>query len=185
MPEQPKDHPSSAAAVDLFLQLDQDAFARQCEFHPHRSGGPGGQKRNKTSSAVRLVHRPTGLVADSGDFRSQAENRLRALHRLRLRLALECRSTIVLTGYEPPAWLRPYAAGGTLHVNPKNPAFARAVAHVLDVTAAAAGNVPRTAALLGVSSSSLTRWLKEEPAVWQALAAIRRANGLSADPFGR
>ncbi|MFN0126205.1 MAG: peptide chain release factor family protein [Verrucomicrobiales bacterium] len=47
-----------------------------------RGSGPGGQKINKTSSTVRLVHRPTGLEVRCQDQRSQAQNRLRALERL-------------------------------------------------------------------------------------------------------
>lgn len=54
-----------------------------------RGSGPGGQKINKTSSTVRLVHRPTGIEVRCQDERSQAQNRLTALERLCL--ALETR----------------------------------------------------------------------------------------------
>ena len=47
-----------------------------------RGSGPGGQKINKTSSTVRLVHRPTGVEIRCQDERSQAQNRLTALERL-------------------------------------------------------------------------------------------------------
>ncbi len=54
---------------------------------PFRSGGPGGQHRNKRCSAVRAVDPVTGLSAVASESRSQAENRERALRRLEEKVA--------------------------------------------------------------------------------------------------
>jgi protein subunit release factor B len=52
----------------------------------YKSTGPGGQKKNKTESAVRIKHLPTGIIVTASESRSQAANRRRALERLRERL---------------------------------------------------------------------------------------------------
>src|SRR5829696_10336405 len=67
----------------------------QCEVDTYRASGPGGQKRNKTSSAVRLRHLPSGLSVIAEESRSQHENKARALKRLRQRLWLALREPVV------------------------------------------------------------------------------------------
>jgi protein subunit release factor B len=68
-------------------ELPDDELLAQCEMQAHRAGGPGGQHRNKAETAVRLVHRPTGVVAEGKDQRSRAQNLAAALGRLREKLA--------------------------------------------------------------------------------------------------
>lgn len=161
---------------DIFAQ-DDLAFARDCKVTFHKSGGPGGQKRNKASTAVRIVHVPTGIEAHSNDFRTQAENRLRALHRLRFRLAAELRTAVVVRGYEPPGWMAPYKGNGAVHVNVKNPDYARVAAHLLDVLAALDGKVSPAAALVGVSAASFLKLLRQEPTIWDATCRLRKTVG--------
>jgi peptide chain release factor 2 len=83
---------TSFAAVQVWPVMDapdveiDDSDVRMEVF---RASGAGGQHVNKTSSAVRLIHEPTGLVASSQEERSQLQNRERALGRLKAMLAAQ------------------------------------------------------------------------------------------------
>jgi len=72
----------------LRIPETDDALLAECDIMTFRSGGKGGQHQNKTSSAVRLVHRPTGLTVICRNERSQHRNKLACLQRLREKLAL-------------------------------------------------------------------------------------------------
>src|SRR5436309_11339971 len=74
--------------------LSDAQLLAQCEVDTYRASGPGGQKRNKTSSAVRLRHLPSGLLVIAEESRSQHENRARALRRLRKALYLKLREPV-------------------------------------------------------------------------------------------
>jgi peptide chain release factor 2 len=66
---------------------DDDELLAQCRVDTFRAGGKGGQHQNTSESGVRLVHRPSGIRAESRTERSQHRNRQRALARLREKLA--------------------------------------------------------------------------------------------------
>lgn len=66
-------------------------LARDCDVTPFKSSGPGGQKKNKTESSVRVRHRPSGIVRIATESRSQAANRERALERVWAELARRAR----------------------------------------------------------------------------------------------
>lgn len=63
-------------------ESDEDLL-RECEVETFRSSGPGGQHVNKTESAVRLRHLPSGVVVTSQQERSQHRNKAICLQKLR------------------------------------------------------------------------------------------------------
>lgn len=81
---------TSFASLDVMPQFNDeieiDIKDEDLEFETKRASGAGGQHINKTDSAVRLVHKPTGIVATCQNGRSQHENREEALRVLKARL---------------------------------------------------------------------------------------------------
>ncbi|OGP93155.1 MAG: hypothetical protein A2157_14655 [Deltaproteobacteria bacterium RBG_16_47_11] len=63
-----------------------EILKRQVTIETYRSRGPGGQRKNKVETAVRLKHLPSGITVVATEHRSQAENRRLAFERLRKRL---------------------------------------------------------------------------------------------------
>lgn len=161
-------HPAALPSSDLLKQVG--------ESHARRSG-PGGQHRNKTQTAVILVHAPTGISAEASERRSQAENRTVALHRLRLKLAL---------GQRTPARLGPSGLWQSrtrdrqLLIAAGHPDFPALLAEAFDQLAARRFDAPAAAAVLGVTTTQLLKLFRKSPAAWTELNRLRAAAGLTA-----
>lgn len=164
---------------DRALALDDAGLIAACSVDTFRASGPGGQKRNKTDSAVRLRHTPTGVSAEADESRSQHENRARAVRRLRLALATAVREPVNLEGWEPPASLTLFVRAGSGPAIRREPRYAAAVATVFDVLEASGWSLADAAARLGVSTAALGRFVAEEETVFRAANTRRRALGLS------
>jgi protein subunit release factor B len=67
----------------ISLPASDEDLLRECEVDTFRSSGPGGQHVNKTESAVRLRHLPSGVVVTSQQERSQHQNKSLCLRKLR------------------------------------------------------------------------------------------------------
>ncbi len=158
-----------------WLALSDRALLDQCEVDRFRASGPGGQKRNKTSSAVRLRHAASGLSAVATESRSQHENRERALRRLREKLALDHREPVSLDGYVAPRELRLLLErGGSTAAERRAAPYLIAAGQLLDLFVASAASVRDTAARLGLGSAAVSRLLSSDERV------LRRANELRA-----
>lgn len=155
--------------------IDDEHFLRNCRWEAFRGSGPGGQKRNKTSSAVRIVHIPSGIEAVSSESRSQARNREFALRRLRHRIILEQRRPVELTRFELPSW---WSGCGGLSVPRPRIEYLAVLGLVLDVLAAAGWRVSDAARTLHVSTGAVSKFLATDEKAWATVNAARTAAGL-------
>ena len=149
---------------------DRDLLA-QCTVERCRAGGPGGQHLARTESAVRIVHRDSGLEARCQDHRDRLANQASALARLRLRLALRLR------GVADPAWLAAQRRGRQLPLGPNSASYHLVVAAALDALALAGGQLTPAAQALGISATQLARLLTADKEVRAATDTLRAAQG--------
>lgn len=168
--------------VDHLLASD-DALIAQCEVDRYRASGPGGQHRNKTESAVRLRHKLTGVTAIGEDSRSQVENKMHAVRRLRAAIALEVREPVRLDGYVPSPRLAAMVAGGTAPLGAKTKLtgeYWAAIAELLDLLVAGDLEIGTTAQRLGITTGAMSKLLLHDDQVARVVNDLRRGKGMRA-----
>lgn len=157
--------------------LPPDALLAQCDTQRTRRSGPGGQNRNKVETAIVLAHRPTGVVAEASERRTQGENLRSALFRLRVNLALAIRSDRSSEDGPSALW-QSRCRDGRIVVNPQHDDFPALLAEALDIVQTCDRDLKLAALRLGCTPSQLLRFLKLDARALLALNEHRRASGL-------
>jgi len=169
-----------------YLDLSDEALLDQCEVDVYKSSGPGGQHRNKVSSAVRLRHGPTGVTAHGDESRSQHENRRMALRRLRMNIACQVRRPVELGDLQPPPAVseciarrrgRRGDALPRLEVGRRDRRFWQVAAVCLDALDASSGRLSEAAARIGITTGNLASFLQSDRHLFAAAQALRRRHG--------
>jgi len=165
---------------DDWLLAPDAALLAQCDVDTYRASGPGGQHRNKTESAVRLRHRLSGLIAHGDESRSQAENKARAVKRLREHLAFDLRQPLG-DDWTPSTRLAGVVAGGTAPLGERTRQtvdYLAAMAELLDLLEAQNAEIAASAARLGLSTGALSKLLTHDDRVLRAANRMRQQRGL-------
>jgi hypothetical protein len=161
-----------------WTSLSDSQLLAQCAVDTYRASGPGGQKRNKTSSAVRIRHAASGIIVIAEESRSQHENRAKALERLRQAFFLKIRdplATEAIAGHTEYKDARDRE--GRLDLGRRDARFWPAVGVVLDVLQQQQARVSAAASLLGISTANLLAFLQTSPKVWEQANLMRAQFG--------
>ena len=168
-------HPTSR---DQWLAATDDALLADCDVDTYRASGPGGQKRNKTSSAVRLRHRPSGMMVIAEESRSQHENKAKCVSRLRRTIALEIRLPLDESWRPPETFTRYKTAAGRLEISVRNRDYPAVAAVLLDAIASRNGSIKEAAEILGITTGQLSRFVGNDSKTLAAANTIRKSAGL-------
>ena len=162
-----------------YWELSDEELLKQCDWYAGRASGPGGQKRNKTHSAIDMLHKPTGIKVIANEHRMQGENRHLALKRLRLALALANRREIDPETLEIPEELTSQInQKGKLAVNQENHRYLTIISVMLDLLAFNRGHVSKAADRLGISTTNFVNILHNDPKLWTIAQNMRKLYGL-------
>ena len=167
-----------------FITLEDKAFERSCRLEFYMASGPGGQKRNRTYSAVRATHKKTALSAVAEESRSQIDNREKALRRLKKKIALHVRKDFLATGFK----VHPEAAvfflkEGIKRINSKNKLYPIYCAVLLDSIYTAKGKLSEASERLNTSTGKLNKVICSDKDIFNAVNRLRNSFGLNALKF--
>ncbi|MCA9262707.1 MAG: peptide chain release factor-like protein [Planctomycetales bacterium] len=158
-------------------QLPVDDLLASCQCRRQRRSGPGGQHRNKVETGIFLKHVPTGVEVSATEERSQEKNRLQAIGRLRIALAIHVRSESESASSPTPLW-NSRCQGGRLVISPSHNDYPAILAEAMDALAGAEFDLPRAAQRLGCTASQLVKLLKKEPQAFTCVNRSREERGL-------
>ncbi len=150
----------------------------QCRMGQLRRSGPGGQHRNKVSTAVNWIHEPTGISAEANESRDQTRNRRQALARLRLRLAIRLRTAPHDSEIEvhETAYRQRWSGRG-LKISAANDDFQAVLALVLDDLHRSGGQPSLVGPLWKTSTTAVVSFVAAEPAALQEVNRWREHHG--------
>lgn len=155
---------------DQLLRLDDTSLLGQCTVKTYIGSGPGGQHRNKTQSGVRLTLREWNLEIHSCEDRSAHINKIHAIHRMRLAIALQIRQV--------PAETIPFPFPGSQgHIQSSNALYPAFVADVLDRLVATKGSHKAVAQAWDLSPTRLLKFIQADKEFLQQAQKIRKAAG--------
>ena len=160
--------------------LTEEALLKQCDIEFGRSAGPGGQHRNKVSTAACLTHRPTQITSQATERRKQYENRRMATRRMRMKLAIQVRTDVPPDRHRPSALWESRRQGKQMSINPKHKDYPALLAEALDVVYARRFDAAGAAGVLGVSMSQLAKLIRHEKQAFAFVNEGRKECGLHA-----
>ena len=152
-----------------WLEASPEDLLGACRFDAFKSTGKGGQKRNKTSSALRLIHSASGVSVTADGSRYQHENRSEALKKLKYAIALEYRCQV--------SEVMPFE---NIEMSLSNKNYSIWTAYILDAFYDSDFELKAAAERCGISPSKLVKLVYRDSILWQKLKHVMESLGLKA-----
>jgi hypothetical protein len=149
-----------------WLICEDAQLLKECIFTEFQSSGPGGQKRNRKYSSVRLSHKPSGIEVTAVETRSQNSNKKIALKKLRCLIAMNIRSA-KLPQLE------------TLKISLRNSQYPCLLALIFDTLHNVQFSVRDAGEALGISTGQLIKLLLRDNDAWQKINTERQKRNMS------
>jgi hypothetical protein len=147
-----------------WLTASDEIFLRDCKLDWFQASGPGGQKRNRKYSGVRLKHIPTDITVEVVKSRSQNENRHQAIKKLKLQIAIFTAGPVI--------------DNFRVDVSISNSEYFINAAKVFDTLKKYNFSVSDTAKELNISTSRLIKFLARDEFLWREVNAERERLGM-------
>jgi hypothetical protein len=163
--EENKNILTCSAQRNQWLNSNDKKLFSLCTMKHFQAPGPGGQKKNRKYSAIRIIHKPTNLSVTSTETRSQSDNRHIALRKLRIKLAIEIRGPSIFLD--------------RLKISMSSPLYPSWIALLFDKLWEFEFSISRTAKSLNISTSKLVKLIARDSNIWQIINYNRENFGLS------
>jgi len=161
--------PLEPIARSNLLRLSDAELLELCQTQAYKGSGPGGQHRNKTGSGVKLKLLNVNIESYSCDDRSSHINKILALKKLRMKIALQIR--------EEPSLQIPFAFPGTDgKISADNKLYPEFIADILDRIKATSGDLSEAAKMWNLSKSALNKIILADKKVLETFQKIRLTN---------
>lgn len=149
--------------------MSEEELLKQVRLSFGRTGGPGGQHRNRKATACTATHVPTEISGTATERRRQSENRSLSISRLRRTLAIILRRQLETNNWKCSELWGGRQQGEQLPINPKHHDYPHLLAEMLDILFAFDFDLPATATCTNLSSSQIVKLIAHDK---QALAWI-------------
>ena len=154
-----------------------DELLAHCKLTFSRASGPGGQNRNKVETSVKVEFQLANISAQASELRTQNENRVVAMLRLRCRLAVELDwGTSVQDEVPSDLWAR-YSRNGRMNISETNAEWPALLSELIGCLRREDWDLGVTAELLKTSSSQLIKLLKKYAPAMKLLNDHRTKQG--------
>jgi len=157
------------------VELSDEKLLEQCSVKRTRGSGPGGQHRNKVETAIVITHLASGIIGEASEKRSQDDNKVVAIKRLRQNLAIQIRAK---RSEQLGNIVQKRIHSKKISVSTNHDDFPILLAEALDRLQEHEFDIASASEKLQCTNSQLMKFLKQLPAAFEYFNQQRQARDL-------